>query len=156
MNKRLRCIEFSVMCGALLCFLTVAGVAKGEDRAADDSRKDRPQWRSGRARSWARRRVTAVDAQALPQPARPPAGGRRGPTPKRLARHWSSPGCMASLALANGKSGTLPFIDNFVNLLIVEQAEAIRSRRDPARAGAGRDRHDRLGDARQAASGNDR
>lgn len=116
--------EITALCGTLFCFLTIAGELHGQDQA-------RAMLAKGQFTGGVVVQVHGADA-ALLQSMQREVPNLRGTL--LVAREADAQQAREALVAAglHGKihvgvwqSGTLPFIDNFVNLLIVEQAEAV-------------------------------
>lgn len=124
MNQRTCRSEIAAVCGALFCFLTVAGGLRGQDLARAILAKG--QFTGGVAVH-----VHGADALRLQsmQQERPNLLGHllvAQETDARQARQTLvAAGLHGKINVGVWQSGTLPFIDNFVNLLIVERPGAV-------------------------------
>ena len=116
--------EITAICGALLCLLTLSGILHAEDRAQEIIAQSK--FAGGVVVH-----VQGSDASLLQS--------MRGQSPNLLghlllaqesdvqaAREKLVEARVHSkISVGQWQSGTLPFIDNFINLLIVEQADAV-------------------------------
>ena len=126
--------EITALCGTLFCFLTIAGELHGQDQT-------RALLAKGQFTGGVVVHVHGADAVAAAIDA---ARSVRTCVGQLLVAEEADAGKAREALVAAGlhgkihvgvwQSGTLPFIDNFVNLLIVEQARCGLSRGSPARA----------------------
>lgn len=124
MNRSVRRKEITAICGTLLCVLMLAGILRGEDRA-------RQLIAQGRFAGGVVAHVHGADASLLQ------ALGKQGlrvlghllvadEAAARQARETLvESGMHGVISVGQWQAGPLPFIDNFVNLLIVERPEAV-------------------------------
>ena len=144
----------SVVCRGLLCFSMMAGVLRAADRA--QTIIDQSQFTGGVVVH-----VHGADASLLLsiQQQRPNLLGHLLVAQEGQAREARealvAAGLHGKISVGQWQSGTLPFIDNFVNLLIVERGDAV-SREEVLRVLAPEGNGTAgLGEARQTASGDD-
>ncbi|MFV1969281.1 MAG: PQQ-binding-like beta-propeller repeat protein, partial [Pirellulaceae bacterium] len=124
MNQRVFRNEIAAVCGALLCFSTMAGILRGEDEARAIITK-------GRFAGGVVVHVHGADASLLQsmRQQHPHLLGHLLVAQEADARQARetlvASGLHGVISVGQWQSGTLPFIDNFVNVLIVEQADAV-------------------------------
>lgn len=124
MNQRRPGNVLIAVCGALLCLLTMAGIVRGEDRAPAIIAK-------GRCTGGVAVHVHGADAsllQSMRQHCPQLLGHLLVPqeADARQARETLvASGLHGVISVGLWQSGTLPFIDNFVNLLIIGRNDAV-------------------------------
>jgi outer membrane protein assembly factor BamB len=124
MHQNLRRTVIATVCGTLLCLATAAGVSRAEDRA-------QAILAQARFPGGVVAHVHGPDASLL-QAMRQQSPNLLGhllvaeEAEARQAREQLvSAGLHGDISVGQWQSGPLPFIDNFVNLLIVERADAV-------------------------------
>ena len=124
MSRRLSPSEINTVCGVLLCFFTMASVLRADDRAKAIVAQ------SGFAGGVVVH-VHGTDASLLAsiQQQCPNTLGKLLVTSEDDAQEARdtlvAAGLHGKIMVGLWQSGTLPFVDNFVNLLIVEQPDAV-------------------------------
>jgi len=134
MNRTLCRNEIVAVCGTLLCLLTLSGVLHSEDRhSADRHSADRAQEIIAESKfaGGVVVHVHGADTSLL-QSMRQQSPNLLGhllvaqeADAQEAREKLVEAGAHGKISVGQWQSGTLPFIENFVNILIVEQADAV-------------------------------